>query len=53
MSFLLNLLGFVALISGLAWIATSLGVSPTYVTASALVLLGMGVASAFLRARIG
>jgi hypothetical protein len=52
MSFLFHLLGFVVLISGLAWIATAIGVSQTYVMGAALVLFAAGVISGVVRARV-
>jgi hypothetical protein len=39
MAFVLYLLGSVVLISGIAWIASALGVAPTFVTTCAVLLL--------------
>jgi hypothetical protein len=52
MSFLLNLLGTIVVISGLAWIATSAGAPPNAVFAVAMVGLGAGLAAAFLGTRM-
>jgi len=46
MSFLLYLVGFVVFIAGLAWLATILGVSQTYVMIGAVILLGIGIFTA-------
>lgn len=52
MSFLLNVIGFV-LVTGLAWVATLIGVSQTLVMPGAGILLAIGVILATLRARAG
>lgn len=46
MSFLLYLVGFVVFIAGLAWLATVLGVSQTYIMIGAVILLGIGIFTA-------
>ena len=51
MSFLLYMIGFVVFIAGLAWLATVAGVSQTYVTLGAIILLGIGIFTAVGRAR--
>ena len=51
MSFLLNFVGIIVFIAGLAWLATSLGVGQVYVLPAALVLLGIGVIMVFARSR--
>ena len=51
MSFLLYIIGFVVFISGLAWIATLLGVSQTYIVIGALTLLAVGIFTAFSATR--
>jgi small basic protein len=51
MSFLLHLIGFIVFIAGLAWLATVLGVSQTYVMIGAVILLGIGIFSAAARTR--
>ena len=51
MSFLLYLLGFIVFIAGLAWIATVLGVSQTYIMIGAVVLLGIGIFTAITKNR--
>jgi positive regulator of sigma E activity len=51
MSFLLYLLGIIVLITGVAWIATLLGVSQLYVTGAALLALAAGIVLAIARAR--
>lgn len=43
MAFLLYVLGFIVLISGLASLATLIGVAQAYVIGGALVLLAIGV----------
>ncbi len=43
MPFLLVLVGFIVFIAGLAWLATALGVSQTFVLIGALVLLAVGI----------
>jgi positive regulator of sigma E activity len=51
MSFLLYLIGFIVFIAGLAWLATVLGVSQTYIMIGAVILLGIGIFSAAARTR--
>ncbi len=51
MSFLLYLVGFVVFIAGLAWLATVLGVSQTYIMIGAVTLLAIGIFTAFSAAR--
>lgn len=50
-AFALYLVGFVVFISGLAWIATLLGVSQAVIMPAALLLLGIGVFTAAANAR--
>ena len=50
-SFLLYLVGFIVFIAGLAWLATTLGVSQTYIMIGAVILLGIGIFSAAARTR--
>ncbi len=50
MSFLLYLVGFIVFIAGLAWLATALGISQTYIMIGAVILLGIAI-SAPRRAR--
>lgn len=51
MAFLFYLLGFIVLISGLACVATMLGVAQVYVGGAALVLLAIAVVSSIANAR--
>ena len=51
MSFLLSLLGFIVVITGLAWLATMLGIAQLYVTAGALLLFAIGLVLAVARTR--
>ena len=51
MSFLLSLLGFIVVITGLAWVATMLGIAQLYVTAGALLLFAIGLVLAVARTR--
>jgi len=51
MSFLLYIVGFVVFIAGLAWLATVLGVSQTYIMIGALILLAIGIVTAAVRAK--
>ena len=46
MSFLLYIVGFIVFIAGLAWVATMLGVSQTYIMIGVVVLLGIGIFTA-------
>ena len=48
-SFLLYLVGFIVFITGLAWLATTLGISQTYVMIGVVILLGIGVFGAAAR----
>ena len=52
MSFLLYLVGFVVFIAGLAWLATVMGVSQTYIMIGAVILLGIGIFTAVTRTRV-
>ena len=51
MSFLLYLIGFIVFFAGLAWLATTVGVSQTYVMIGAVILLGIGIFTAATRTR--
>ena len=51
MSFLLYIVGFVVFIAGLAWLATVLGVSQTYIMIGAVILLAIGIFTAAVRAK--
>jgi hypothetical protein len=51
MAFVLYLLGFIVLTSGIAWLATLAGISEPYVEAGALVLLAIGVISSVAGSR--
>lgn len=51
MSFLLYMVGFIVFIAGLAWLATMVGVSQTYIVGAAVVLLLVGVVTAASRLR--
>lgn len=51
MSFLLYIVGFIVFIAGLAWLATVLGVSQTYIMIGALILLGVGLFTGAVRTR--
>ena len=51
MSFLLYLIGFIVFIAGLAWLATVMGVSQTYIMIGAVILLGIGIFTAVSRTR--
>ena len=51
MQFLLYLFGFIVFTSGLAWLATLVGIAPVYVNAGAAILMAIGIATAILRAR--
>jgi hypothetical membrane protein len=50
-TFALYLIGFVVFIAGLAWLATVLGVSQTYVMIGAVILLGIGIFTAATQTR--
>ena len=50
-SFSTYLIGFIVLIIGLAIAAVLLGVSPTWVTVGAIVLIGIGIVSATTRTK--
>ena len=52
MAFLLYAVGFVVFVSGLAWLATLVGVAQTYVMLGVLVLLGLGLFTAAARFRM-
>ena len=51
MWFMLYLVGFIVFIAGLAWLATVLGVSQTYIMIGAVILLGIGIFTAATRTR--
>ena len=51
MSFMLYLVGFIVFIAGLAWLATVMGVSQTYIMIGAVILLGIGIFTAATRTR--
>jgi hypothetical protein len=51
MAFMLYFVGFVVFVAGLAAIATAIGVSETLVTATALLLMGLGLFAGVLRHR--
>ena len=51
MSFMLYLVGFIVFIAGLAWLATVMGVSQTYIMIGAVILLGIGIITAVSRTR--
>lgn len=51
MSFVLYLLGFMILMAGLIWAATTIGISQTYIAIGAVVLLGMGIMAAVSQTR--
>jgi hypothetical protein len=51
MSFLFYIASFIVFISGLAWLATLMGLAQTYVLGGALLLFGIAVVSAIARAR--
>jgi apolipoprotein N-acyltransferase len=50
-SFLLYIIGFIVFIAGLAWLATALGLSQTYIMIGAVILLGIGIFTAATRTR--
>ena len=52
MAFLLYFVGFIVFASGLAWIATMLGVAQTYVMIGVLALMGLALFTAIARARV-
>ena len=51
MSFALYLVGFIILIAGLVWAATTAGVPQLYITIGVVILLGIGIISAVSRTR--
>jgi len=51
MSFMLYIVGFIVFIAGLAWLATVMGVSQTYIMIGAVILLGIGIFTAATRTR--
>ena len=51
MSFLLYVVGFIAFIAGMGWIATLLGAPQAWIVGAALVLLAVGVFTAVSRVR--
>jgi len=52
MSFLLYLVGFIVFIAGLAWGATVMGISQTYIMIGAVILLGIGIFTAVSTTRM-
>jgi hypothetical protein len=48
-SFLLYAIGFVVFVTGLAWLATMVGISQTYIVIGAAILLGIGILTAVTR----
>ena len=52
MSFLLYFVGIIVFISGLAWLATMLGVSQAYILVGAGILLAIGLFTAATRLRV-
>jgi hypothetical protein len=50
-SFLLYIIGFIVFIAGLAWLATVLGVSQTYIMIGVVNLFGIGLFTAATRTR--
>lgn len=50
MALLLYIIGFIVLVTGLAWLATVAGIPQLYVLGGALVLLGIGVFTGATRA---
>ena len=51
MSVLLYMIGFIVFIAGLAWLATVMGISQTYIMIGAVILLGIGIVTAVTRTR--
>ena len=51
MALLLYVVGLVVFIAGLGWLFTALGVSAAYVNTGALILLVVGLFTAFVRVR--
>ena len=51
MGILLYLLGFMVLVSGLAWIATLISIAQPFIAGVVLVMLALAVVSAFFNAR--
>ena len=51
MAFLLYVVGLIVFVAGLGWLATALGVAPMYVNTGALIVLGVGLFTAAVRAR--
>ena len=49
MSALLYILGIIVVVTGLAWVATLLGIAQPYVTAAALIALATGIVLAIAR----
>lgn len=52
MSFLLYFVGFIVFIAGLAWLATVMGVSQTYILIGAAILLCVGIFTAIAFTRV-
>jgi hypothetical protein len=51
MSFLLYIVGFIVFIAGVAWLATVMGVSQTYIMIGAVIMLGIGILTGVSRTR--
>ena len=51
MGILLYLLGFMVLVSGLAWIATLIGIAQPFIAGVVLVMLALALVLAFFNAR--
>lgn len=51
LTFLLYAVGFIVLVSGFAWLATVVGIAPTYVMVGAAILLALGLVTAATRRR--
>ena len=51
MSLLLYIVGFIVFIAGIAWLATVMGVSQTYIMIGAIILLGIGIVTGVSRNR--
>ena len=51
MSFSLYIVGFIVLIAGLVWAATTAGVSQLYIMIGVVILLGIGIITGVSRTR--
>jgi hypothetical protein len=51
MSFALYIIGFLVLIAGLVWAATTAGIPQLYIMIGVVILLGIGIISAVSRTR--